>query len=91
MLAWLAATCHRTLESSGDRRLRADRGTDRCFRFSNTDDLMPTTWQYHLLKKWNLNNLTTKMFHVTTDKWLVGWSLSVLSSTTWATLHRWSG
>jgi len=25
--------CHRALESSGDRRLRADRGTDRRFRF----------------------------------------------------------
>jgi len=28
MLAWLAACCHRALESSGDRRLRAHRGTE---------------------------------------------------------------
>jgi len=33
MLAWLVACCHRALESSGDRRLHADRGTDRHFRF----------------------------------------------------------
>jgi len=33
MLAWLAACCHRALESSGDRRLRADRGSDRRFRY----------------------------------------------------------
>jgi len=33
VLAWLAACCHRVPESSGDRRLRADRDTDRRFRF----------------------------------------------------------
>jgi len=33
MLAWLAACCHRALESSGDRRLRADSGSDRRFRY----------------------------------------------------------
>jgi len=33
VLAWLAACCRRVLESSGDRRLHADRGTDRRFQF----------------------------------------------------------
>jgi len=32
VLAWLAACYHRALESINDRRLHADRGTNRCFR-----------------------------------------------------------
>ena len=37
VLAWLAACWHRALESSGDRQLHADRGTNRCSDFYNID------------------------------------------------------